>query len=827
MPPRLNKRQQRELEELEALEKTAPEPSTERDEASSSEDELPRPTGASAFSTLLAIEGEEDESEEDAAKSSKSKKSKKKKKKPATSASETPRAETPVKASRTSTPVAPLPKNEKKALKKARAKEKKAADDELDAALKELSVQYPSLQNVASTSSTSSSSRIQPLAPLLATSLPHLDAEAELRKFFGSRVVTANKTSGSSPGARKKEQAKSNLTRPQGTWWPASMREGLTIQAETEEEVKETARRHGGSLEDLERGERWWTVEYSKKYKGVTSVFLKTVLSGDPQGFYDLLGKLPWHGDTLLQLSEIYRHREEHAQAVDFTDRALFTYERAFVGAFTFTTGMNRLDFDRVENRPFFLAVARQIADLNRRGCPRTAFEFARLLYSLDPYTDPHGSLLQLEFLAVKAGMGQWLKEVWDTFEAKRKTRDGADAKAKAGQHNKMDPSVLPGWAYARALALWMEEGGSSGHKASTETLKDAVMSFPSIVPLLADKLDVVLPESIRAHRDFRIETDGNSLSPELAALHLLSHLYALRSAPLWKEAGSWFSETISTLSPTLPSSLPATPRRMGFIALFSHITLRFSLYRHIIVLENTLKRLFAFIPRSVLDHNKSLACDPLPPQTAVNKYDEKFFEGTEDVFAIRRRTRTRREIEMDQRRLAQMVPDVGFRRQLEAFYNAHPNFAERFPGGIVQFAQMMAQLPPDAVEEMMLAEAMGAGDEVAAAMGMGGGDMPGGFGIGGMNGGNGGGWGDEPGPEEEEEEIEIPRRQHPAIAQDDTLDHAEDETEVGDDEDDEDEEAVSPMPRVIRNILGRFLGWNRPAEESSSDEEADDLGVD
>lgn len=30
----------------------------------------------------------------------------------------------------------------------------------------------------------------------------------------------------------------------------------------------------------------------------------------DPQGFWDLLGKLPWHADTLQQVAEVYRHRE-------------------------------------------------------------------------------------------------------------------------------------------------------------------------------------------------------------------------------------------------------------------------------------------------------------------------------------------------------------------------------------------------------------------------------------------------------------------------------------------------------------------------------------
>ena len=51
----------------------------------------------------------------------------------------------------------------------------------------------------------------------------------------------------------------------------------------------------------------------------------------------------------------------EHSQAADFIERALFTYERAFVGAFTFTNGLNRLDFDRVENRPFYLALHRHV----------------------------------------------------------------------------------------------------------------------------------------------------------------------------------------------------------------------------------------------------------------------------------------------------------------------------------------------------------------------------------------------------------------------------------------------------------------------------------
>lgn len=94
-------------------------------------------------------------------------------------------------------------------------------------------------------------------------------------------------------------------------------------------------------------------------------------------------------------------------------------------------------------------------SDLYRRGCTQTAFEFAKLLYSLDPWTDPHGSLLHLDGLAVKAGMHDWLLDVWEFFET---NPDGL-----AGR---LTPTVLPGWWYTRALAMKVHED-SRGLEAS------------------------------------------------------------------------------------------------------------------------------------------------------------------------------------------------------------------------------------------------------------------------------------------------------------------------------------------------------------------------
>ena len=86
------------------------------------------------------------------------------------------------------TPSRPIiSKKEKKALKKQKIKATKDEGDDLDKALAELSIKYPELrQSAQSVVATKASNEF---FPLLAVSLQHLDSEAEMRKFFGSKVV--------------------------------------------------------------------------------------------------------------------------------------------------------------------------------------------------------------------------------------------------------------------------------------------------------------------------------------------------------------------------------------------------------------------------------------------------------------------------------------------------------------------------------------------------------------------------------------------------------------------------------------------------------------
>ena len=131
-------------------------------------------------------------------------------------------------------------------------------------------LRYPASQRISQASSSH-----DPLAEHLSVSLHHLDGEAEMRKFFGSKVVQATKA-GESSNRKKFPVVRSNLTRPQPSWWAAKGREGLSLRPLTDDEADAKLKRH--SWNSIQ--EKWWTVEYSRKYKSVTKAFMETVLSG-------------------------------------------------------------------------------------------------------------------------------------------------------------------------------------------------------------------------------------------------------------------------------------------------------------------------------------------------------------------------------------------------------------------------------------------------------------------------------------------------------------------------------------------------------------------
>lgn len=153
----------------------------------------------------------------------------------------------------------------------------------------------------------------------------------------------------------------------------------------------------------------------------------------------------------------------------------MYAFEKSFHSLFNIATGAVRLSFMEVENRSFFLAIHRHIQFLGRRGCWRTAFEFNKLLLSLDPTHDELGSLLAIDFYALKAQEYSYLLRLYDRLKDDHQLQK------------------LPSFAYSVALAQFhleqnsLEGGSSNQHEKSSKLLQRAILMFPTAVPLLAD----------------------------------------------------------------------------------------------------------------------------------------------------------------------------------------------------------------------------------------------------------------------------------------------------------------------------------------------------
>lgn len=114
-------------------------------------------------------------------------------------------------------------------------------------------------------------------------------------------------------------------------------------------------------------------------------------------------------------------------------------------------------------------------------------------------------------------------------------------------------------------------------------------------------------------------------------------------------------------------------------------------------------KRLMAFFPPEVMEtQQNSLQCDPLPPPGTL--YDPQFFlDAGIDVNAPQYHTRHSQD-----RQLGELVPDPILLGQLEGFFNRHPGLMAQFPGGLVQFLQVVGGMDEGELVQMMEMQAEG-----------------------------------------------------------------------------------------------------------------------
>lgn len=98
-------------------------------------------------------------------------------------------------------------------------------------------------------------------------------------------------------------------------------------------------------------------------------------------------------------------------------ERGLFCCESVFAPRFQLSNFNHRIDYIHFENRAFYLLLHRHLRNLVDRHCFRTALNVARLIYRLDPVSDPLAIMLTIDMIALKAREYNYLILLYNTLQ--------------------------------------------------------------------------------------------------------------------------------------------------------------------------------------------------------------------------------------------------------------------------------------------------------------------------------------------------------------------------------------------------------------------------
>ncbi|KFV96847.1 Transcription factor 25, partial [Fulmarus glacialis] len=420
--------------------------------------------------------------------------------------------------------------------------------------------------------------------PLLYIEHRNLNPENELKRYFGARAVLGDQR----PRQRQRQYVRSTwLTAPKNTW-PRYSKTGIAMQ-----------------LVDTRRGVQYFTFEHHREYQQVQFKFLDAVESMDPNNIVLLLQMNPYHVDSLLQLSDVCRMQEDQEMARDLIERALYSLECAFHPVFSLTSGTCRLDYRRPENRAFFLALFKHLMFLEKRGCPRTALEFCKLILSLDPENDPLCVLLMIDFLSLRAREYTFLTRMFQEWESHRNL------------------SQLPNFAFSLPLAYFFlsqqEERSelelSQARERAAQLIQLALIMFPSVLMPLLDHCSVQPDARVASHSFFGL----NAQISQPPALNQLTSLYVGRTHSLWKDPAvmAWLETNVHEVLRMVDARDPLVEesehkRKMRYQSAPRNI------YRHVILSE--MKEATAALPLEVTSQ-PVMGFDPLPPLDSIISY--------------------------------------------------------------------------------------------------------------------------------------------------------------------------------------------------------------
>ncbi|XP_062861286.1 transcription factor 25 [Trichomycterus rosablanca] len=468
-------------------------------------------------------------------------------------------------------------KKKKKQVTAEDAQEEPGSRDDIDALLE-------TIENANGLSIQSEMGGVSGHRPVLYIEHRNLNPETELKRYFGTRAVLGDQR----PRQRQRQFLRSTwMTMPKDTW-PRFSRPGISM-----------------NLLESKDGFHFFTFEHSRDYQQVQFKFFDAVESMDPNNIVALLQLNPYHIDSLLQLSDVCRIQEDQETARDLIERALYSFECAFHPVFSLTSGTSRLDYRRPENRAFYLAVYKHMMFLEKRGCPRTALEYCKLILSLDPDNDPLCMLLLIDYLCHRSREYTFLIRLCDEWEGHRNL------------------SQMPNFAFSLALACYHisqqeetpPEESQRMKLRSDKLLQDALIMFPGVLMPLLDQCSVQPDAAVSSHAFF----GPRSRLGQPQALSELEGLYVGRTHSLWKEAGVmlWMEGNVQEVLRKVDAMDPfvedcQNKRKQRYQRAPRNI------HRHVLLSE--IKEATSNLPLEVTTQ-PVMSYDPLPPLDSVASY--------------------------------------------------------------------------------------------------------------------------------------------------------------------------------------------------------------
>ncbi|KAF2004915.1 DUF654-domain-containing protein [Amniculicola lignicola CBS 123094] len=568
MSTRALRRAQKELEERQQLEQL------QHEEAESDEETTPAPKTHASLFALLGDNGDADEEEHVDSE--------------ADNPDTTEVARPPPTASK---------KSKRKKKKKGKAKIAKPDNaptstpppsglDDIDRALLALDLTRNKSATESAHLTSAISEELQHVYSVLSIDPQHLQAANEMRKLFG-RSAVQNDNNDDEPRARARGHGhqvagvaaaiaqrgvgprnlstiqRRNIFIPGKEEWPQAPSGGLGMEL--------VGRRENGTAE--------YRFVHSSAYQSIQKQFMTCVASMDPERMIQLLHYNPYHISTLLQVSEIAKQQRDNASAGDFLERALFSFGRAVHSTFkdSLSQGKARLDFRRPENREFWLAAWRYVAQLGVRATWRTAFEWAKLLLSLAPEEDPYCMRLGIDQLALRGREPQALIELVESDHLQRTWK------------------IPPNLAFSVAIAY---DRVKNPEKARS-SLRLAIKEYPWIAARLCKDLEInPTPKAIWGK-----EPNGDHQE-------LLCELYVPRAKDLWNttEATSLLVEVASSFDQLEAGEDPY------WLANIDEVDLA----RHVILSDD--RALLSLVDPRIKNQYTSTS-DPLPPQNNKPSY--------------------------------------------------------------------------------------------------------------------------------------------------------------------------------------------------------------